>query len=368
VAGAPEGADVDRLPATAVVGPRNRPGGGAWSALAVFARLAAAIALLPALMECRAPARDEVVAYTSVDQVFAEPVFRSCEARQGIAVRAVFDTEETKSTGVLNRLLAEADNPRADVFWSGDPIRSFVLVARGLVEPYVSPEATTVPPAFRSSDGTWTGVAARARVLLVDRRQVPAAERPDSIEDLADPRWHGRTAIANPLFGTTTMHAAALFTTWGDERAKAFFDGLQANEVRVASSNGEVRRLVASGEVAFGLTDSDDAFGDITEGQAVDVVYPDQAGMGTLVMPTTVVLMRRGPNGSAGRRLVDCLLSADTELAMARAAAHMPLRGGLEVPAHVVPVASIRAMEVDYAAVAETMQRIQPWLRGWTGL
>ena len=77
--------------------------------------------------------RREVVVYTSVDQVFAEPVFRAFEEKTGIAVRPVFDTEETKSTGVLNRLLAEAAHPQADVFWSGDPVRPFLLAKRALL-------------------------------------------------------------------------------------------------------------------------------------------------------------------------------------------------------------------------------------------
>src|SRR3546814_5151022 len=77
------------------------------------------------------PSAGEVVAYTSVDQVYAEPVFRRFEEKTGIRVRAAFDTEETKSTGMLNRLIAEGNNPRADLFWSGDPVRPFVLIGRG---------------------------------------------------------------------------------------------------------------------------------------------------------------------------------------------------------------------------------------------
>ncbi len=75
---------------------------------------------------------NEVVAYTSVDQVYAEPVLRHCETETGLQVRGVFDTEEAKSTGVLNRLIAEKANPRADVFWSGDPVRSFLMMRRAL--------------------------------------------------------------------------------------------------------------------------------------------------------------------------------------------------------------------------------------------
>lgn len=327
-----------------------------------------AVLLVALGMACGCGGRPrEVVVYTSVDQVFSEPLFRAFEEESGIAVRAVFDTEETKSTGVLNRLIAEAGNPQADVFWSGDPVRPFLLVRRGLVEPYVSPQAQGLPPGLRAPDGSWTGVAARARVLLVNRTLVPAAETPRSIRDLADPRWRGKAAIANPLFGTTTMHVAALFAHWGDEPARAFLDGLKANEVRIASSNGEVKRLVVAAEVAFGLTDTDDANEATKEGADVEVVYPDAEDLGALVMPTAVVLMANRPHPDAGKRLVDYLLSPDAERRMAETAAHMPLRAGVPTPAGVRRVSDIRAMEVDYARVAEEMERVQPWLRQWVG-
>ncbi len=311
---------------------------------------------------------NEAVVYTSVDQVFSEPIFHHCEGAVGISVRSLFDTEETKSTGVLNRIIVEAEHPQADVFWSGDPVRPFVLVDRGLVEPYRSPNAAGLPRALRAQDGTWTGFAARARVLLVNDELVSEADTPRSIRDLADPRWKGRTAIANPLFGTTTMHVAALFSAWGDEEAKAFLNRLKENDVRIASSNGEVKRLVVSGEIAFGLTDTDDAHGAVGDGAPVRVVYPDQNGMGSLVIPTVVVLIKGGPRPEAGRRLIDCLLSAEVESAMAKSAAHMPLRPAVRVPESVRAVGSIKAMEVDYGSVARTMERIQPWLREWVGL
>src|SRR5687768_624576 len=87
---------------------------------------------------CKSSA-NEVVVYTSVDQPFSQPVFDAFEKQTGIHVRAVYDTEETKSTGVVNRLVAEARSPQADVFWSNDPVRPFLLADRGMIEPYVSP-------------------------------------------------------------------------------------------------------------------------------------------------------------------------------------------------------------------------------------
>ncbi len=309
-----------------------------------------------------------VVVYTSVDQVFSEPVLLSCAKAEGLDLRPVFDTEETKSTGILNRLLAEAGHPQADLFWSGDPVRTFVLVDRGMVQPYRSPSAEDIPGEFKAEDGMWTGFAARARVLLVNHDLVPRGEEPRSIRDLAAPRWAGKAAMANPLYGTTTMHVAALFTVWGEAEAKRFLDAVKANRVRIASSNGEVKRLVEAGEVAFGLTDTDDAYEAVRSHPNLSVVYPDQQGMGTLFMPTTVVLIEGAPHPAAARAMIDCLLGPDTERRMAEAAAHMPLRSGIPTPKGVMAAGGLRTMEVDYAAVAKTMGEIEPWLRRWVGM
>jgi iron(III) transport system substrate-binding protein len=97
-------------------------------------------------------------------------------------------------------------------------------------------------------------------------------------------------------------------------------------------------------------------------------VFPDADDLGTLVIPTAVVLMANGPHLDAGKKLVDYLLSSETERQMAEAAAHMPLRAGVVTPSAVRRVSDIRALEVDYARVAEEMERIQPRLRQWAGL
>lgn len=321
------------------------------------------------MLGCRG-AECDVVAYTSVDQVFSDPVFREIEMQTGMRVCAVFDTEETKSTGVLNRLVAEAGRPHADVFWSGDPIRPFLLIDRGLVEPYESPAAAGIPVSFRAREGSWAGLAARARVLLVSTERLGERAPPRSVRDLAAPRFRDDAAIASPLYGTTTVHVAALASRWGEAEAQAFLDRLRENGVRVASSNGEVRRLVEGGEVAVGLADTDDAHEAKARGASVEIVYPDQeeGGLGTLVLPTTVVRIRGGPHPGRARRLVDQLLSPEVERYLAAHGAHMPLQPGVETPPGVRSVHEIRAMEVDYAEVAKALERIQPWLRRWVGL
>jgi ABC-type Fe3+ transport system substrate-binding protein len=75
----------------------------------------------------------EVTAYVSADQPFSEPIMKEYERRTGVRVNVAYDTEETKSTGLANRLFAEKGRPRADVFWSNEPVRTLVPVMPNMV-------------------------------------------------------------------------------------------------------------------------------------------------------------------------------------------------------------------------------------------
>src|SRR6516225_2729921 len=188
-----------------------------------------------------------VVVYVSHDQVFSEPILKDFEKDTGTKVWAVYDTEETKSTGAMNRLISEKNNPQADVYWANEPVRAEVLRQQGIAAPYVSPNAHGIPASFKEPNGYWTGFAARARVLIVNKN---IATKPDSVVAYADAWWRGKTVIANPLFGTTTTQIAALFVLWGDERGQAFMNTLKDNSTKLSPSNGDSADLVARGEFA----------------------------------------------------------------------------------------------------------------------
>ena len=129
------------------------------------------LALIPILTSCRPTSSRTVVVYVSEDQVFSEPILKDFERETGITVKSVFDTEESKSTGVTNRLIAEKDNPQADVYWANEPVRAEALKQRGVSTPYVSASAEGIADQFKDPDHNWTGFSARARVLLITRNR-----------------------------------------------------------------------------------------------------------------------------------------------------------------------------------------------------
>jgi iron(III) transport system substrate-binding protein len=289
------------------------------------------------------------------------------EKQTGIRVKAVFDTEETKSTGVMNRLLAEKQNPQADVYWANEPVRARVLRDQGIAAVLHPENAKGIPAEFKDQDGYWTGFSARARVFVVHKN---ARVRPTGIRSYLEPSAKGRAVIANPMFGTTTAQMAALFTIWGEANTRQFLEGLRANQISISSSNGESADLVASGEFDFALVDSDDAVSRMRQGKPIELVYPDQGegGLGVFVIPNAVVLIKGGPNPVEGKRLVEYLVSKESERQLAFAdCAQIPLNQGVPLPKELQPIEKLRAMRVDYAQMARTLQDIQPLLKQWSG-
>jgi iron(III) transport system substrate-binding protein len=126
--------------------------------------------------------------------------------------------------------------------------------------------------------------------------------------------------------------------------------------------------LVARGESAFSLVDSDDVINRMKQQQPVDLVYPDQGAdeIGCLIVPNAAVLIAGAPHPETGKKLVDYLLSKETERKLALSdAAQIPLHSDVAPPAQLRPIESIKVMNVNYGAVAEKLQAIQPFLKSW---
>ena len=308
----------------------------------------------------------EVVVYTALDQFYSEPILKRFEKETGIVVRPRYDTEATKTTGLFNRLVAERRRPRCDVFWNNEVLRTVALKRLGLLQSYSSPSARDIPDAFKDRDGYWTGFAARARVIVFNTNLLTSATAPHSIRDLAAPRWRRRAAMSYPLFGTMATHGAALFAHLGDDQARAFFQSLSKNEIQVLDGNALVVRTVARGELAAGLTDTDDVHSAQLDGKPVAFIVPDQrpGEIGVLIIPNTLGLVRDCPHPEAGRKLIDYLLDprVENELATARSA-QIPVRPNGVLSKTGVALKTIRMMPLDYKKAASALGTSASFLR-----
>jgi iron(III) transport system substrate-binding protein len=308
----------------------------------------------------------DVTLYVALDQEHSEALVRRFEEESGLRVNARFDTEASKTVGLVSAIVSEKDRPRCDVFWNNELAHTVSLGQKGLLEPYASTAAAGIPAAFKAEDGTWTGFAARARILIVstDKLGTDRSAWPTSIEAFADPKWKGRCAIARPLTGTTLTHFAALRFALGEERFGAWLDAIQDNVVWL-QSNGATMRQTADpqSEIAFALTDTDDFHVALQKGHAVGAVFPDQAegGLGTMLIPNSVAVVRGGPHPEAAKKLVDFIVSEQVEgILAASKSAQIPVRASVQGPSSewILGIDAFRPMVWDAGEVASHLAEL----------
>jgi iron(III) transport system substrate-binding protein len=297
----------------------------------------------------------KVVVYVAHDQDYSEPILKEFENATGIKVEMLFDTEATKTVGLVNRLMAEKSNPRADVFWNNEVMRTVMLKNEGVLEAYCSTNAADISNSYKDSECYWTGFGARARVILYNTEKM--TEEPDSIYDLLDSKWNGKACIANPLSGMTSTHAAAIFALLGDEKAKELFLDMRENNVQIVVSNSMVRDQVVVGECYFGLTDTDDAYDAIASGKPVKMIFFDQGEneTGDMIMPNSIMLIKGAPHEEYAKMLIDYILTVETERKLAEYALQMPLKSSSVVPGNVPDVRTIKPMNVTYDEIYQKL-------------
>lgn len=281
------------------------------------------------LCGCERPV--DVVLYTSVDQEFAEQVIRAFEHQSGLRVAAVYDTEAGKTTGLLRRLQREAGAPRCDVWWSSEIFGTIELTRAGVFEPFEAPSAADIPAPWKDPRGHWIATAARARVLAYDPARIRRTDLPEDWRGILLRDWKGRLAVANPLFGTTRGHLAALFAHWGNDPAQNLLRRWAAGDVRLADGNSQTVSLLVAGQVDAALTDTDDVWVAQARGAQIDLIYPSlEPGQPAVWIPCSVAVVRGAPHPAAARRLADFLVSTAVEEQLARSASrNVPVREAL---------------------------------------
>lgn len=319
------------------------------------------LVLLPAFAACGAEAHSNPKVYCTLDQEFSEPLLKQFSKELGFAIDQRYDTEGTKTVGLVSAINEEKSNPRCSVFWNNELAHTVRLAQLGLLEPYDSPAAAAIPAAFQDPQHHWTGFAARARVLIVNTDKLPDPQQwPTGYRDLIDPKWRGRCGVAKPINGTTLTHFTALRQVLGEAKFGEFLDGLAQNDVRMLGGNGACAVQVREGQLDWAFTDTDDYHVAKSKGFHVACVFPDQqeGGIGTMLIPNSVALVKGGPNPEASKRVIDKILAVETEALLAAAeSAQIPLRSGIKGPddPSILAVGAFRALPWDVAATARDL-------------
>lgn len=303
---------------------------------------------------CSKKPQATVVLYCSVDQQLAEPIIAEFQSRTGIEVRARYDTEATKTVGLVQKIRAESAAPIADVFWSSEVFNTIRLAQESLLAPHTSKYTENWPKVFKDPKGLWHGFALRARVIAYNTENVSAEQAPKTLEEALDPKFKGRLVMAAPEFGTTGGDVASWFVHYGPMRATELLMMLKANGVILVDGNSTAVKMVATGQADICFTDTDDVYAAIRNDWPVAMNYLDQGGDGALAIPNTAALIKNAPHPEQARELLDFLFSEELEKKLAQSYSHnAPVHPSLaaQFEQYSIP----KSLAVNYERVAENL-------------
>ncbi|MDP9398160.1 MAG: iron ABC transporter substrate-binding protein [Actinomycetota bacterium] len=307
------------------------------------------------------PADDELVVYSGRNSALVKPLLDRFAASTGTKLFVRYGGDSATTAAALAE---EGVRTPADVFFSQDAGALGALGAQGRLDPLPPELLERVDARYRATDGTWIGTSGRARVLVYDPQQVAASDLPDSVFDLTDARWRGKVGYA-PTNASFQAFVTGLRELAGEDRARAWLTGMKANDIRAYDNNVRVLDAVERGEVAVGLINHYywyEKAAEVGQDKVHSRLHYLPGDPGGLVNVAGVGVLRGTDKGAQARRLVEFLLTPESQRYFAEQTKEYPLVEGVPLDEELPPLSRLDPPALDLARLS-SLQRTQELLR-----
>ena len=328
-------------------------------------RALAAAALLATVAACGGSAEqgstdDALVVYSGRNEMLIGPLLTRFTEQTGIAVTPRYgDTAALAAT-----LLEEGDRTPASAFLSQDAGALGALQQAERLAELPPSQLDRVPEAYRSPAGRWVGLSGRSRVLTYDSAVVDEDDLPEDVFELVEPEYRGKVAIA-PTNASFQAFVTGVRVLEGEDRARELLEGLVANDAQVYENNIAILDAVEAGQVEMGLSNHYYLYerAAVTDGglEALDARnHFFDGGPGALVNVAGVGVLE-GKADDRTARLVDFLLSEESQRYFADDTKEFPLVDGVEPVDDLPQIDELDAPDVDLSEL-DTLQQTQALL------
>ncbi len=198
------------------------------------------------------------------------------------------------STGVITaKLLAEKNNPQADVIWGLAATSLLLMKGEDMLEAYAPAGVDKLDPKFvdKSTPPAWTGMDAWVAAVCYntvegEKNGVPA---PTSWKDLTNPVYKGHIIMPNPnSSGTGFLDVSSWLQMFGQDGGWAYMDGLHENIARYTHSGSAPCKLAAAGETTIGVSFAFRGAKSKAAGAPIEIIVPTE-GVGWDMEATAIV-------------------------------------------------------------------------------
>ena len=245
----------------------------------------------------------KVVIYGTIVPQVMNVIQKGFEAKYGIKT----EYWRADATKVIERAMTEwrAGRPAYDVVTGA---RGALILGKqeGIFGKYVPPASEAFPAKFKDPDGQLTAWRSTPIGILYNTELVKPADAPKSLDDLLDPKWHGKLVIPDP-----TRHNSTAQFLWNLEKIKGerwmdFVRALGKQKPNLIDSFAPIPTALIRGESHVGIT-------------YIQYVAQQKGPIGYSLMakalsePTDAAISAKAANPNAGKLLIDYICSPQNQ-------------------------------------------------------
>ncbi|MFL6622270.1 MAG: ABC transporter substrate-binding protein [Sulfurifustis sp.] len=268
-----------------------------------------------------------------------------------------------KPTGeLLAQIVAEARNPRGDVWWAGTGDVFLQAAEKGVLDVYRSPRLPELHDwAVREAQASGyraVGIYGAVLVLaynheLLRKKHLSA---PQCWKDLLRPEYRGEIEVSNPSSsGTAYLTLATWVQLFGEDAAFRFVRNLNGSISSYARSGAGPLKAVARGEATVGVAVQHGVVNEQANGFPVDMSWPCE---GTGQEIGSMAIIRNARHLENARLFYDWALSREAqELPFAVGQYPLPANKTARPPAGLQVPPSARRIAYDYARFGASAER-----------
>jgi iron(III) transport system substrate-binding protein len=301
----------------------------------------------------------DLVVYSGRSEELVGPIIERFSEESGIEVAVRYgDTAE-----MANLILTEGENSPADVFFAQDAGALGAVAEEGLLAALPEEILGEVDDRFHSPDGEWVGLSGRARVVVYNTDNVSPDELPESIFGFTDPEWSGRIGWA-PTNGSFQAFVTALRVLEGEDRAREWLEGIEANDPSVYEGNNPALDAVIAGEIDVAFINHYYLMQRLAEEPNVPAAnfFLTDGDPGALVNVAGAGILDTSDQAEAARELIAFLLSEEAQTYFAEETEEYPIAAGVEPDPELPTLEEIGTPEIDLSDLSDlegTLQLLQ---------
>ena len=310
-----------------------------------------AVAALFAAAGCGGGGDERLTVYSGRSPDLIGPLLERFAEETGIDVAVRYGG----TAQLAGLLIEEGDRTSADVFIAQDAGALGAAQDAGLFAVLDASVLERVPAAYRSREGRWVGLSGRARVLVYRTDALGPPELPSSILELTDPKWAGRLGWA-PANGSFQAWVTALRVHEGEEAARAWLEGVAANDPADFPNNVSIVAAVGRGEIDIGLVNHyylNRFLAEEGEDFPARNHYTAPGDIGSLVNVAGAGVLRASERREEARRLLEFMLDEEAQRFFAETNSEYPLVAGVAHSAAIPDIAGIGPPDVNLGDLAD---------------